>query len=46
MPYTVRKRGPKKWAIVNKQTGRVVGHSRTKKDAQASARIRNGAHRR
>ena len=40
MPYKVRKRkGSRPWKIVN-GAGRVVGSSRTKKKAEASARIR------
>jgi len=43
MPYVVRKRGSK-WAIVNANTGRVAGTSSTRANAEASARIRNAAH--
>jgi len=43
MPAVVRKRG-KRWAIVNKDTGKVVGSSTTKAKAQASANARNAAH--
>jgi len=43
MPYVARKRGSK-WAIVNKNTGKSAGTSTTKRKAQASARIRNAAH--
>lgn len=46
MPYTVRKarkRG-KRWAIVNTNTGRAVGHSASKRKARISASIRNRAH--
>ena len=42
MPYTVKAQG-KKWAIVNKQTGKVVGTSSSKKMAQASVRARMSA---
>ena len=42
MPYAARKRG-KGYAIVNKQTGKTVGHSTTKAKAKASARARNAA---
>tara|TARA_R100001530_G_scaffold120865_1_gene88189 strand:- start:42 stop:188 length:147 start_codon:yes stop_codon:yes gene_type:complete len=41
MPVVV-KRDPKGgWNIVEVSTGKVKGHSDTKKDADASARIRN-----
>jgi hypothetical protein len=40
MPVTVRKKG-NKYAIVEKKTGKVVGYSKTKKNAKASARVRN-----
>lgn len=43
MPVKVRKQGSK-WVIVEKGTGKVVGHSDTKEKAQASARARNAAH--
>ena len=42
--HVVRKRGPGKYEIVKKLAGgktRVVGHSKRKKDAKASARIRD-----
>lgn len=42
MPAVVRKRG-KRWAIVNKDTGKVYGYSDSKKKAQASANARNAA---
>ncbi len=42
MPVTVRKRG-KGYVIVEKATGRVVGHSTTRAKAQASANARNAA---
>ena len=42
MPHTVRKgKGSKPWKIVNKNTGETKGSSKTKKKAQASARIRD-----
>jgi len=44
MPYVARKAG-KRWAIVNRQTGKVAGYSRTKRNAQRSAAMRNRAHR-
>ena len=41
MPYTIRKgEGEKKWKIINKNTGKVVGTSKTKKNALASMRAR------
>lgn len=41
MPYKVVKRkGDRPWKIVNKNTGEVVGTSKTKKEAQASVRAR------
>lgn len=46
MPVKVRKgSGKKPWKIVNENTGKVEGTSKTKKKAQASARIRNRKHR-
>jgi hypothetical protein len=45
MPYAARKKGSR-WAIVNTNTGRVAGYSRTKRKAAISASIRNGTHRR
>lgn len=39
MPYNVRKSG-KKYAIVNKKTGKTVGKSTSKKKAQSSVRAR------
>jgi hypothetical protein len=39
MPWTVKKQG-KGWAIVKSDTGKVVGHSTSKKKAQASVRAR------
>jgi hypothetical protein len=45
MPYSIRRRGPHKYSIVNKQTGKTVGHSSSKKAAQRSVNARNaGAH--
>lgn len=43
MPVVVRKEGSK-WVIVEKDTGKVVGHSDTKAKADSSARARNAAH--
>jgi hypothetical protein len=44
MPYKVQKSG-KKYNIVNKNTGKVVGKSATKAKAQKSINARNaGAH--
>lgn len=43
MPYTVQKRGDR-YAIVNKDTGKVAGYSATKTQAQKSAKARNAAH--
>jgi len=40
MPYKVSKSG-KGYRIVNKKTGKTVGHSKTKAKAQASVRARN-----
>jgi hypothetical protein len=42
MPYAVKSQG-KRWAIVNKQTGKVVGTSSSKKMAEASVRARMSA---
>lgn len=39
MPYIIRKQG-NKWAIIEKNTGKVVGTADTKEDAQSSARAR------
>ena len=46
MPYTTRKAGGKKggYNIVNKNTGKKVGHSSSKAKAQSSIRARNAAH--
>ena len=43
MPYTVRKSRRKSggYDIVHAKTGKMVGHSKTKRKAKASARIRN-----
>jgi hypothetical protein len=43
MPYTVRKQGSK-YAIVNKNTGKVAGRSSSKRKARISASYRNRAH--
>lgn len=44
MPYSIRK-GKSGYAIVNKNTGKTVGHSATKANAQKSINARNaGAH--
>jgi len=41
MPYKiVKESGPRPWKIVNKITGKVVGSSVTKKNAEASIRAR------
>jgi hypothetical protein len=45
-PYTIRKRGNNRWAIINKQTGATVGSAATKAKAQASVRARMAAERR
>lgn len=42
MPVTVRKSG-NKYNIVEKATGKVVGHSATRAKAQGSANARNAA---
>ena len=47
MPVRVQKRSNVKsrpWAIVEKSTGHIQGRSKTKRDAEASARVRNQAH--
>ena len=41
MPYKVIKKGTK-WAIVNKDTGKVVGMSDSKSKAESSVRARLG----
>lgn len=43
MPAVARKRG-KRWAIVNKDTGKVYGYSTSEAKAQASANARNAHH--
>ena len=44
MPYTVKKgSGPRPWKIVRKDTGKVVGSSTSKAEAQASVRARYAA---
>lgn len=40
MPWKTRKSSRGGWDIVRADTGRVVGHSDTKKDAEASVRAR------
>jgi hypothetical protein len=45
MPHTVRKRG-NKYAVVNKRTGKTKATSKTKRGAQANARIRDQGHKR
>lgn len=42
MPDVVRK-AKKGYVIVDKETREIKGHSRTKKDAESSARARNAA---
>jgi hypothetical protein len=44
VPHVVRKAG-KRWAIVRADTGKVVGYSRTKRNAQISASMRDSGHR-
>jgi len=43
MPYKVVKQDSK-WAIINKETGKVVGHSDTKAKAESSAKARMASH--
>jgi len=43
MPAVVRKSGKGRWAIVNKDTGKVYGYSDSHAKAQASANARNAA---
>jgi len=44
VPYTVKKgSGPRPWKIVRKDTGKVVGSSTSKAEAQASVRARYAA---
>ncbi len=41
MPWKVEKRkGPRPWKVVNKDTGKVVGSSTSKAKAQASVKAR------
>jgi hypothetical protein len=42
MPYAIHKQG-KQYAIINKNTGRVVGHSSSRAKAQKSINARNAA---
>lgn len=42
MPYSVKQQG-KRWAIIRKTDGKVVGHSSSKKMAEASVRARMSA---
>ena len=42
VPYTVVKAGDR-WAIRNKDTGKIAGYSESKAKAQASANARNAA---
>lgn len=44
MPYSVRKARGGGYNILNKATGRKVGHSSTKAKAKSSIRARNAAH--
>ena len=45
MPYKVVKRsGARPWKIVNKNTGKVVGSSKSKKDAMISKSKREKSH--
>lgn len=45
MPYRIKKQAKGKYAIVNKTTGKTVGHSSSKTKAQKSITARNaGAH--
>ena len=42
MPYRISKgKGSRPYKIINKNTGKQVGSSKTKKDAQASVRARH-----
>lgn len=43
MPARIRKVGPRRWAIVNADTGKVYGTSTSKRKAQASANARNAS---
>ena len=40
MPYTITQTGANEWTIRNRESGKVVGRSKTKKDAEASVRAR------
>lgn len=40
MPYKIEQTGPDEFVIRNLDTGKVVGHSKTRKDAEASVRAR------
>jgi hypothetical protein len=43
MPYNIKykpDKGGRPWKIINKETGRVVGSSKTRKAAEASVRAR------
>lgn len=45
MPYKIRKgSGKKPFKIINKNTGKQVGSSTSRKKAQASVRARMGSH--
>lgn len=45
MPVSVRKgSGDKPWKIVEVKTGRTVGSSKTKDQAESSVRVRNAIH--
>ncbi len=50
MPVKVRRKRKgekgKRWKIIEQSSGKIVGHSDTKKDAIASVRIKNNAVRR
>ena len=43
MPVTVRKASKSGWDIVEKETGKIKGHSETKEKAQSSANARNAS---
>jgi hypothetical protein len=44
VPYkAIRGKGLRPWKIINKKTGKQVGSSLTKEDAEASIRARNAA---
>lgn len=40
MPYEIKKQSTGKYAILNKDSGKVVGHSDTKEMAKAAMRAR------